>query len=392
MRRLADRLLVCLYVALATVPAFAMWMRIKDHRLEGALAPAPLPELTLASVRSEDYQTKFTGWFEGRLGLRAWSIWIDNTLLYHLFGETKWGSHVQVGRDGMLFERDDITYFNKSGPLLPQPKNIEQLADDIARLQTLLRANGKALVPIFIPSKTTFYRDKVPALWTRALGDPRPSTEHVYLAMKRALAARGIVFVDGIEMLAKSPAPRDALWGRDARHFSNYAGCLCVRATLERYAELTGTPKIDYPCVEQRHRANRAHADLDLFRLLNAWGVPRDPVARDVDHAPLPERPASYAPRTMWISSSFGWVMMGDAAASHQFPQLHIAYYNRTLFEVDGPSFEIVPFDDKWNAVFPTRDLYVLELNETYLTPGSFFGGDAVRDLIKALESAPRGR
>jgi hypothetical protein len=399
MRRLTDRLLVCVYMALAALPVLAMTAHIKDHRLEGSFPPAPPPKLAFGAVRSEAYQHQLTGWFEGSLGLRAWSIWMDNTLLYHAFGETKWGSHVQIGHGGMLFERDDITFFNKSDAMLPAPADVERLADDIAKLQALLRARGKALVPIFVPSKTTFYRASVPALWTRDLGDPRPSTQRIYQGLKHALEARRATFVDGIELLQTSPEPRDVLWGRDARHFSNYAGCLCVRATLERYAQLTATPPIEYPCNKAFAHAKRTHSDLDLFRLLNAWGVPRDPIGRDVDHAPYPERPAPHAPRVMWISSSFGWVMMGDAELSRRLPQLHIDYYNRTVFEpAAGASFEVKPFDESWNKVFPTRELYVLELNETYVTPGSapgsFFGADAVASLLTAFErdrpSAPQ--
>lgn len=392
MRRLIDLPLVCLYLAIASLPVFAMVMRVKDHRLEGAFPPAPPPKLAMAAVRSEEYQTKLTSWFEHSLGLRAWSIWIDNTILYHGFGETKWGSHVQIGHDGMLFERDDINYFNKSDGMLPAPRDLDQLADKIARLQAVLRTHRKALVPIFVPSKTTFYRDKVPPLWTRDLGDPRPSTVRVYHALRRALETRGVIFADGIELLMTSTEPRDALWGRDARHFSNYAGCLCVRETLARYAELTATPRIDYPCIPSFHRAARSHSDLDLFRLLNAWRVPRDPIGRDVGHDPLPEQPAPHAPRAMWISSSFGWVMMGDAELSRRLPQMHIDYYNRSVHSSSDASFEVKPFDDNWNRVFPTRDLYVLELNETYVTPPDFFGGEAVATLLTAFEREPGKR
>lgn len=392
MRRAADAVLVCVYLALAALPAIAMKARIADHALNGVLPRAPYPRPTLTGVRSEQYQAQLTQWLERKLGLRAWSIWIDNTILYHAFGETKGGSNVKVGRGGMLFERDDIAYFDKNGELLPDPRDLDRLAADIARLEALLRARGKAIVPVFVPSKTSLYPDRVSPPWTRDLGAPRPSTEHVYLAMKRALVAHGVAFVDGIELLRAAPAPRDALWGRQARHFSGYAGCLCVRAALARYAELTGTPPVDYPCVQRWEPMAEDHGDLDLYRLLNAWGVPRDPRVSSADHGPRPARPAPQAPRTLWIASSFGWVTFGDAVRSGRLPEIHLDYYNSTVHDAEGGELPVHAFDARWNELFPTRDLYVLELFETYLGPPHYFAADVVAALLEAFERPPAAR
>jgi hypothetical protein len=392
MRRAVDAALVCVYLALAALPVIAWKARLPDHHLNGVLPRAPYLRPTLTSVRREEYQPQITQWLERKLGLRAWSIWIDNTILYHAFGETKGDSHVKVGRGGMLFERDDISYFNKDGEWLPDPRALDRFAADIARLQALLRARGKALVPFFVPSKTSFYPDEVSPLWTRDHGAPRPSTEHVYLAMKRALAARGVVLVDGLEILRAAPAPRDALWGRQARHFSSYAGCLCVRETLVRYAELTGTPPVDYPCAQRWDPMAEDHGDLDLYRLLNAWGVSRDPLGSSADHEPRPAPPAPHAPRTLWIASSFGWVTFGDAVLSGRLPEVHLDYYNSTVHDTGGEAFPVHAFDAPWNELFPTRDLYVLELFETYLGSANYFGVDVVAALLEAFERPPAAR
>jgi hypothetical protein len=385
MRRL-DRIFVCLYLAVAVLPVTAMVLKIKDHSLYGSLAPAPRPAITYKGVRRETYQKAITTWFEQSLGLRAWAVWTDNTLLYRLFGETRFGSRVMLGKDGVMFERDDIEYFNKSSAQLPKQPDIDRFADDIAALQRRLRAQHKALVPVFVPSKTTFYRDAVPALWTRALGDPRPSTTAVYQALKQALDQRGVTYADGIALLTSSSEPRDLLWGKQARHFSNYAGCLCVRAELAAYAQLIGAAPIDYPCQPRIHKATYDHNDLDLYRLVNAWGLRHDRRARDVFHEPRPEQLPPNAPRAIWISSSFGWVTMGDAELSKRFADLHIDYYNRSVHHAGaGDWFEVHPGDDNWNRIFLNEDLYVLELNETYVTPPDFFGEQAIRAILSAL-------
>jgi len=379
-----DRILVCLYVAILALPVVAMRAHIKDHSLDGFIAiPSPKAP-TLAAIRSEQYQHEVTTWFEASRGFRNWSIWIDNTILYQLFRETKYGSRISIGHDGMLFERDDINYFNRSAKELPTQAQVDALADRIAGLQARLQRDGRALVPMFVPSKTTFYRDKVPALWTRDLGDPRPGTELVYHALKRALDARAVVYVDAIDMIMTSKEPRDLLWGSGARHWSNYVGCLAVGQALVRYSKLTGKPAIDYPCVPRVKRAKRTHSDFDLFRLVNAWGVPRDRLGRDVDHRP-PATPTADRPNAMFISGSFGWVMMGDGELSGRFGTLYIDYYNSTVHSATQPSLSADPKTERWREVFLTQDLYVVELNESYVTSSDYFVVPALDAMADAL-------
>lgn len=381
--RLLDRLVVGVYMVLAALPVIAMLRGWRDHRLEGAVAAPPRPALSLAAVRSEDYQGKFAAWFDVEHGLRSWEIWIDNTLLYHGFSDTRFGSRVVVGDGGVMFEQDDLGYFNRSLGDLPPPGAFDSLAGRIAALQRRIARDGRALVPMLLPSKTTIYADAVPAEWSRPLGNPRPSTERVYLAMKRALDAHQVAYVDGIALLQARPEPRDVLWGASARHFSSYAACLCTHEVMRRYAELTGRPAFDYPCQVELQKADRRQRDLDLFLLLNTWRVRHDLVQRVSRHDPLPADRPPGAPSVLWIASSFGWVTMDDAAGSRRFGQLHLDYYHSSVHPQGSYwQFSAAEHDATWRDVFLTRDVYVLELLETYAVPGYF--GDAAVDAISA--------
>jgi hypothetical protein len=386
--RVLDRVLVCCYLAVAGLPAVAMIGHWKDHRLFGAIPAADRPALSFDGARSGDYQAQLTTWFEQAHGLRNWSIWIDNTILAHVFGETKPGARVQLGREGMLFEYDDIYYFNKTGAALPAPGAVNALADRIAALQTALRLRHRALVPVFVPSKTTLYRDHVPALWTRDLGATRPTDQAIYRALKQALEARHVTYVDEIDRFARTPEPREHLWGPQARHFSSYAACLCVRDTLVAYARLVAAEPVDYPCQLAQRRATFRDNDLDLYRLLNAWRISPARVAYHARHDPLPQAAPPHAPDAVWIASSFGWLTLADAGASRRFGSVYLDYYNRALYDVDlHKRFDVVPHTAAWREVFLTRDLYVLELNETYVTPGSFFGDDAIQAIAAELDA-----
>lgn len=381
-----DRILVVVYCLILALPVIGMSARVKDHRLDGFIAVPPPSTISLAAVTSEELQHSITAWFEASFAFRNWEIWIDNTILYSLFGETKYGSRLAIGKDGILFERDDINYFNRAESELPTLAQIEALADRIAGLQEAFRRRGRALVPMFVPSKTTFYRDAVPSLWTRDLGEPRPGTERVYQALKRALEARHVVLVDAIDLIMTAPIERSVAWGPGARHWSNYIGCLAVREALVRYAQLTGKPPIDYPCVAVVKPSKRTHSDLDLWRLVNAWGFPRDPVGRDVDH-PDPVPPIANPPSAMFISGSFGWVMMGDGELSHRFSRLYIDYYNSSVHSASEEAFKADPTTAKWKEVVPNQDLTVVELNESYIVKDDYFVKTALDSLAAALET-----
>jgi hypothetical protein len=379
-----DRLLVVVYCLLLVAPVLGMRAHLKDHRLDGFVAVAPPSKISLETVLDEDVQHGITAWFEASFAFRNWEIWIDNTILYRLFGEVKWGSRLAIGKDGVLFERDDINYFNRAESELPTPAQIDALADRIAGLQQRLQRDGRALVPIFVPSKTTFYRDKVPALWTRDLGDPRPGTERVYRSLMRALDARHVTYVDAIQLIETADASRDVKWGPGARHWSNYVGCLAVRELLVRYSALTRRPAIDYPCVAVVKPSKRTHSDLDLWRLVNAWGFPRDPVGRDVDHPPR-ATPIEHPPSAIFISGSFGWVMMGDGELSGRFSRLYIDYYNSSVHSASEAAFPADPTTAKWKEVVLHQDLYVVELNESYVVKDDYFVATALDALAAAL-------
>jgi hypothetical protein len=378
--RILDRLLVALYTALAALPALAMLLGLRGHELAGELPPAPQPELAAGAILEERFQRDLAAWFERDLGLKGTSITTDNTILYHAFRETKPGSTVRIGRGGVLFSHEDIDYFNKQGPWLPDPAYVERLADQIAELQRRLAAGGRALVPVIVPAKTSIWRDAVPAAWTLALGDPadRPSDRLVYRAFRAALERRGVAFVDARALFAERIAagvPRADLYGPDARHWSRYGACLAMREVAALHARLTGRPRPPHECAFTRIHGRRSNVDFDLLRLLNARYV--YPAVRElpfVAYAPPAAPPAAPRPRTLFIGTSFCWTLLQDAEDSGAYGTIRLDYYHQTL--MTWPEREATPIDPAspaWRTALREQDLYVLDLFEGYLAaPGAY--------------------
>jgi hypothetical protein len=377
--KLRDRLLVCLYVALAALPTIALALKLTDRKLEGVVARPKRPALTADAFRTDKFQPAFTEWFESALGYRNWAVFVDNTILYHAFGETKSGARVVLGEGDVLFERDDIGLLNKP---VPPELAVDNMADRISTLQRRLSARGRAFVPIIVPSKTSIWRDAVSDKWQLPHGDEYPS-DQIYLRTKRALDARGILYVDARELLTtKQDVPRHLLWGPQARHWSEYGACLALQRVLATAERLSGR-KVDMPCRYDVRRVRRSHFNYDLMRLLNVWN-PR--LSRENAVVTFDAPPPDPKPRILIIASSFGWELFRVAEESHRFREIWLDYYDYQLFGPAGVEYADPPVSSEiWQDVFLDEDVYVFELFETYLYVNDQFQ----RALDKLIDQVP---
>jgi hypothetical protein len=371
-----DRILVGLYVMLAAAPAIAIALRWPDLPLSGALPASPRPALTYEAFHAEQYQPAFTAWFESSLGFRNTSITVDSTVLFHTFRETKPLAHVVVGNHDVLFERDDINFLNK--PAIPDlAQRADELAGKLADLQARLRAQHRAFVPVIVPSKTSIYRDAVPDKWKLT---PPFASDDVYPALKRALDAHGVVYVDARALLATTTVPRQLVWAQEARHWSELGACLTLQQIAARYRDLTDRP-LAYDCPYVESPLRRSHDDFDLVRLLNAWSVPHSHRHAHVTHG----EPSGERPRAVFVASSFGWQIVRDAETSHQFGSIWLDYYDSTQIQrPTGITLEVTTGTPAWRDVFRDEDLYVYELFETYLFADNKFSRvlDALRETV----------
>jgi len=384
--RAVDRITVCLYVALAVLPLVALKAGWRDHEIYGRLPPAAYPERSFDAIRSEEFQAAYTAWFESRLGFKGYSIATDNALLYHLFRDTKPGSAVKLGLDGVLFNDEDTAYYNKYGRDLPDPYRVWLLADRIAEAQRKLAAQHRAFVPVIIPAKTTIYRNEIAPAWKRHLSSPRPVDGAVYAAMKRALDDRHVRYVDVRDMFLHSQEPRDLLWAQDARHWTSYGACIAMQQAAAIYVEISGKP-FRYDCTfKRRWEPTARHDDFDLWRLLNMWRPPKPPNKI----VPVLTRPAPASdtrPNLLLVGTSFCWTWLRDASASGAFGTMHMDYYNKLLVSwPDDVHTAVNAHDAAWHAAFDNKDLIVLDLFESYLLAPNTYVDEVLADLAPELD------
>jgi hypothetical protein len=400
MRTLLDKLLVCAYLAIATLPVIGIWWSIGQRtKLEGVTERPKRPALTMSSFVSERYQHGFVGWFEHRLGFKAASIRVDNTLLFHAFRETKPGSRVQIGTDDVLFETDDLSYLGLRDQAAERGARAGALADAVVRIQRTLAARGRGFVPIIVPSKTSVYRDRVPRRWRSSTAEPSASDELVYRALVRAFDERGVRYVDGralAQALVRDES-RELIWGPEARHWSNYAACRAMQRVLSEYAALTSTAVIPQPCRGAMAPQPIDHVDHDLWRLLNASGVEHVPSVAVVAPPPptSPSDPAPRRPTVLLVGTSFSLRWRDDAERSQVFSNVVVNYYDRTFFLPSdtgigiGAHAEVKPDTDAWREIVLERDLIVLELLETYMLSSGAYDASFVDAVATELAPTP---
>ncbi len=365
MARVHEKLVIAAFIAIMLAPLAAKRLGIADLPVYGALPPAPpRPQLTWSGLRDESYQTTYTAWFERHLGLRGYSTFVDNTVLYHVLDDTKPTAGIVVGDDDVLFLGDDLVYFNSTADAVA-PGRIARLATTIAEIQTRLAAEHRALVPIIVPSKTSIYPDKVPAGWTRDLGSPRPTDDVVYHALRAALDARHVIYVDARDLLASSREPRAMLWPTTGRHWSQFGACLVLAEVGHRFTALTGRP-LDLACTPRLVETSKDHDDLDLALLLDAWWLSGPDQAIETEPQPARSGPR---PSLMLAGTSFCWNLMRVALRSHQV-DASLNYYDATLYL--GASLaksDLHATPTAWLDAVRGKDLYVIDLFEPYIGP-----------------------
>ena len=391
MAKVASILLVAAYLVIAAGPLVAGRLGLREQPISGSLPPTEIPALTVGAVLDESFQHAFTGWFEGHRGLLGHAVHVDNGGLYRVFGETRVGSRVRLGRGRVLFIDEDIDYLNRREHGIPSAAELDRLADAIAATQRALVAGGRAMVPIIIPAKTSVYRDAIDPRWRRDFGGPAPSDVALYRYLADALTARGVTFVDMRAELAASPVARADLWGPEARHWSYFAACLGNHELLARYGALLGRAAPAYPCVLAHERASKPHDDYDLWRLLNLWKVPRVALTVPVAAHAEPAEPPPPRPRALYVGTSFNWSLIRDAAASKRIAPIHMHYYDSQLIAwPENTSVKAAAGAPAWREQLVDSDLIVLDLMEAALYSGHVYVDNFLTESLRAAPTLPR--
>jgi hypothetical protein len=366
MKRALQVVVLVVGLMLLVLPtANMLWPFYVERPLQGALAVRARPTLTAQSAFDEQFQKGFTAWYEQSYGVRATATRFDNEINFALLHETRPEKPVHVGRDDVLFLDEHLWFYSS--------RTDGRVASDafakLARLvQNALDQQGKELLVLVVPAKTTFYAAEVPPRWTLDLGSKRPSETLLYEPFVEALAREGVRFVDGRKLLLTELAGRRELaYLPTGRHLNAPGACLILEKGLDLVRERVPVTPLDCR-FESVRLPNLDEEEFDLLRLLNGFADKPANAIPQVLH--LPDRaPAKDAPDALFVGSSFAWRIIKEAERNHAFGKTACFYYNKTVALRDGsPDFPVPAADSpEWRELVFGRRLIVLPLPEEYL-------------------------
>lgn len=355
-------LFVALCLVILTTPALNMVMPLfAQAPLVGAVAKLSRPAMTLSSFFAESYQRAFSAYFEREYGARPLATRLDNSLNYWVFGEAASTGRVRVGTHDTLYLDEQLSYLNRR-----DAPAVQTIAAKIARAQRLLLAEGKVLVVMVEPTKTSVWPDDVPAGWRldgATAAGVRSRISEPYVA---ALTRANVLFVDGRAVVAS--LPREAVYTRTGRHVSPAASCAILAAALELARPLVNSAEIPpVDCRYEMKAGGRLDEDFDLYLLLNIW-APHPTNAVPIME-PAPERvPRERRADAMVVGSSFGWNIVYQAERIHALRHLYFHYYSTTLEDRDGGPPRRVPLRSaEWQALLASTTLFLYPIPEEFL-------------------------
>lgn len=385
--KIVHALFIALCLGLLSLPAANMVAVIArgqplfvEAPLAGVEVSAERPALTLRGVMDEKFQAAFTTWFTQHYGARGTATRIDNSLAYYAFGEAPPDKHVRVGKDKVLF-LDEQMWF----PSRQDEVDATGYAKNLKRAQELMRARGKVLLFLLLPTKTNVYPRAWPREWAYPLPEPLHANTRVIEPIAQALRAEGVLWVDGRAVLApmiKESLP--AVYPTTGRHLGAPAACVVLEEGLRLVRPLL--PEYEIPTLdcaftlETKDDFEPGAEENDLLRLLNVW-TPHPRVVVPVTK-PLPERvPVERRPPTLVVGTSFGWRVVFEGERNHAFRHIRLHYYSKLIVDRDADkTTPLAIATPGWRELIESSSLIIIPAVEEYMPAD---GAELVKHLLE---------
>lgn len=334
------------------------WAKVK---LIGAVEPITFPPVTLQTLAEGTPQKAWAAWLGRSMGWpRERLIRLNNGAGY-AFGLSSVPTIV-IGKGKTLYETAYVNEWCRR-----PARDITATVDDIAQIERMVRASGRAFAMLVSPSKAAIYPERLPA------GCHPPDTPREYDQAVALMQARGIALVDGSALMRaarlQQPYP---VFGRDGTHWNEFGATLAVQALSSTLAPQLAEPMPAITAIDVKEDNTPWYDEGDLGSLLN---LPFKPKTRS-PHPVVSTQIRGSAPRLLVVGSSFSWVFLRVMGRVGLMSEADFMYYNKsralyrngTLGEfVSGNARETFP------ASFRRAEAVILELNETNFT-GEYVG------------------
>ncbi len=382
------KLVIGIFLGILYLPAILFGVRAlsgkkADVELKGYFDEVPVPQASVDSIVSGEFQGSFTNWFNAEFPPRGVLIKTYNSLRFDLFGL----ANNIIGEDRYIYE-----YAYVSSELMLDPANNmaitesrEKLEDYVMKLQAVrdaLRAQGKGFVFYISASKADICRDHLPKSYlVQEAKDGIRSVDY----LKELLTKTDIDWFYAPDIATDLPCKPFYSTGI---HWSRPFEQKVTLEVLKRVGMETGETYRSWELADLKVQEEPFSRDCDVYDTMNVWEPPFEDAYYEYDTKEV--IPEEYDHLNILMQGgSFAHGFWGDVWAHYPEEEIQYINYCEYMYNQTG---EFKTLEDDW-ANLPLEeflgkaDCVVIEINEAVITNYS----NGFVDLLYEYLCADRG-
>jgi hypothetical protein len=192
----------------------------REPELSGVSETVRRPSVSLAALRSGEFQSDFEQYFTYNLATRRLLSRLYNQILYAIFNSTE-SSSIVVGRENYLYETAypqayllEVTH--------TEEETLTNKLEELAELKRLLNEHGVALIVRMSPTKAEHYPEYLPAAYDRFIrmkrnGDYGPNWYQVFT---KKIAKTNIPFYNRYDLMQDMKRDGHIIFTKGGTHWS----------------------------------------------------------------------------------------------------------------------------------------------------------------------------
>ena len=321
---------------------------ISLRSLKGFYNTVERPVLSYKTLADGSYQRDFENYKQYNFGFREWAIRLYNQYVWTCYHKT-FNGWIDIGKDNWLYETDfvrdhyeSMMYKDFDGDAVKAEKTFEETAENLYKLQEILKEHNTYIFVNMIPGKDVIYPEYLPEN-TKYFN---PDGIHAYDFYKKKFDELDINYIDMVEVFKDAKDKVDyQLFPKTGTHWSNIAATYAFDTIMRYMEDISGMNLLNVE-ISDKHVGSVREPDDDLEQLFNL-ALPIKPNKHYyVETSIIPDETA-VRPKLITIGDSFFWTISYNYNLGGLFREFPYWYYNSTIY-----------FDNKYNS---TKDIDLLD-------------------------------
>lgn len=328
-----NTLLIITIVLFVLLLVQSVFHPISLKSLRGVYDPVEKPALTYKTLTDGSYQKTFEEYQQYHFGFREWAIPLYNQYLWSFYHKT-YNGWILIGKNDWLYESDFVQdhyesmiykWFN--GDIEGKAKEFNQKAENLYKLQEILKKYNTYIFVSIIPGKDVIYPENLPEnKWYF-----NPDGVHAYDLYKKKFDELGVNYIDFVEVFKDEKDKVDyPLFYATGTHWSNIASIHAFDSIMRYMENLSG---LQLPDVEigEKYIGGVREPDDDLEQLFNLMY----PIKNDSYYyadTKIVDNTTAVKPKLITIGDSYFWNISYNYNLDGIFREHPYWYYNTTVY------------------------------------------------------------